>query len=344
VKKIAAVLIAFLLLGCSKDDSSKKEVKENIHTYKVTAQKVQSYIEATGTVQPDLEGGAKIVSPIQGSVEKILVKVGDRVAKGTPLAALKSSDVSDTYAGHLSATAQLRQAEQLYKLNKELFELGAVTKNDLLNSEANYEQAKALSEGINKKLDIYGVSGEGFRDSLTIKAPIVGTVADIQAHIGDRFDTSTPLMMIANSNKIVVVANIFDTEIQKIHKGKEVTFYADVFPDSVFKGTVAYISDVEDMDSKTVKTYIRNIRGTGLLKQNMFLKIKILEGERLLPVVPKTAVIFKEGKFYVNKKKGDLLELQAVRPIGSTSEKMIAVEGLNDGDEIVFSAIDLEKP
>ncbi len=338
------MLSGLIMFGCSGDDPYKKETKEALHTYKVTFQKVQSFIEATGSVQADVEGGAKIVSPLQGTVEKILVKIGDRVKKGTPLIALRSSDVSDAHASYLSAMAELSQADRVYKLNKQLFEIGAVTKNDLLNSEANYEQARALAEGLKKKLDIYGVSGDTIHDTLIIRAPIDGSVADLQAHIGDRFDTSTPLITIADPGKTVVVANIYDTDAMKIQKGREVAFYADIFPDTVFKGVISYISDVEDMDSKTIKTYIKNVSGKGLFRQNMFLKIRILAGEKLLPMVPKTALIFKDGKFYVNRKRGEKFELLEVKPAGSTTDKLMAVEGLSEGDEIAYSAIDLEKP
>ena len=41
-----------------------------------------------------------------------------------------------------------------------------------------------------------------------------------------------------------------------------------------------------------------------LFKQNMFLRIKILNANRKLPVVPKTALLYKDGKFEVYMKVG----------------------------------------
>ncbi|MBF0536835.1 MAG: efflux RND transporter periplasmic adaptor subunit [Nitrospirae bacterium] len=326
-------------------DPPKEEAKAELHTYRVTFQKVQAFIEATGSLQAGIEGAAKILSPLPGSVEAISVKIGDVVKKGTPLVVIRSSDVSDTYANYISTLSQLKQSERIYNLNKELFEVGTVTKNDLLNSQASYEQAKALSEGLKKKLDIYGASsGEVSPDRLIIKAPIDGTVADIQAHIGDRFDTNAPLMIIANPKKILVVANIYDTDIVKIQEGKEVTFYVDVFPDVQFKGVIFYISDVEDADSKTIKTYIRILNATELCKQNMFLKIKILQGERILPIVPKTAIIYKKKKFYVKLKDGGRFTEKEITPVRDASETLMAVEGLKDGDEILHSAMEMETP
>ena len=315
-KFILIVLSLALLAGCSKSDSTKKEVpKKEIPTYKVTVQKVQSFVEATGTVQPDLEGGAKILTPLSGSVQKIYVKIGDSVSKGTPLASVRSPEVSDAHAGYLSAQTHVKQAERSYNLNKKLFEIGAVTQNDMLTSESSYHQAVAAAEGFKKKLSIYNASPGGMQDTLTIKAPISGHVVDIQAHIGDRFDTGTSLMAIANSSRSLIVANIFDTDIGKFNKGKEVTFTSDIFTKQIFKGVVTYVSDVEDSDSKTIKIFIKPIGATTLFKQNMFLKIRILEGEKSLPVVPKNTIIYKDGKFYAKVKKNDSFESREVKPV-----------------------------
>lgn len=338
-------LIVFLV-GCDKKEPPKKEDgKIELKTYKVSVQKVQAFIEATGTVQPDLEGGAKILSPLAGSVEKIFIRIGDSVIRGTPLASLRSPDVSDTHASYLSIQAQVKQAERSYNLNKKLFEIGAVTQNDLLTSEANYEQTKALSEGLKKKLDIYGsASDRGMRDTLLIKAPISGHVVEIQAHIGDRFDTSTPLMTVVNSNRSLIVANVYDTDIGKFKKGREVSFTSDVFPQQTFKGVITYVSDVEDADSKTIKTYIRPLSDITPFKQNMFLKIRILDGEKSLPVVAKSAIIYKDGKFFAQLKKNGTFEFKEVKPVRDVSEKLMAVEGLAEGDIIASAAIDLEQP
>ena len=102
--------------------------------------------------------------------------------------------------------------------SEELHQVGAVTKNDLINAEANYEQLKAGGEAYKRKLEIYGISltsGVSLQDGLVLNAPLDGVVAEIQTHIGDRVDTSIPLMVVADPGKIVVVANIYDTDVKK---------------------------------------------------------------------------------------------------------------------------------
>ena len=316
-----------------------------IQTYKVTSQEVPSSIEATGSVQPDIEGSAKIISSLPGHVENIYVKVGDLVKKGDPLCAVRSPEVSDTFSNYLANLSQVRQAERVYNLNKQLFEVGAVTKNDMLTSEANFEQARALSEALRKKLEIYGVKPEsGFSDRHTVTAPMSGSVVEIQAHVGDRVDTSNTLMTLADPKKIVVVANIYDTDIRHVNKGKEVSFSTDIFPNHTFRGVIKYISDTSDPDTKTIKTYIRIVGEENPFRQNQFLKIKISNGRKMLPVVPKTALLYKDGKFRVYVRVGERNEVREVTPVLDVGDKLFAVEGLKEGDEVVMTAIDQERP
>jgi len=343
-----ALLLVFLLAlcACEKNEGSKPEVKSEMRTYKVTSQQVQTYLDATGTIQPDLEGGAKVVSPGGGNVMKILVHIGEPVKKGTPLVVLKSTDVADIYATYLSTLSQLKQAERIYNLNKRLFEVGAVTKNDLLVSQATADQQKALSDGLKKKLDIYGVccTPGHFEDTLTITSPMDGYAAEIQAHIGDRFDTNTPLMTIAHPDRVMVVANIYDTNIAGIVPGQDVTFVTDVIPNTTFNGTVKYISHMEDADVKTIKVYIGLKDSINTFKHNMFLRIRILGELVNMPIIPTGSMIYKDSKFHVQIKHNDSFEMKEIRPVKELSDKLMAVQGLNEGEEIAYSAIELERP
>ncbi|HQU31397.1 MAG: efflux RND transporter periplasmic adaptor subunit [Planctomycetia bacterium] len=352
MKKALCLIVLFFTLstwtmGCgSKREGKKEEGGNETKTLKVSFQEVQTFIEATGSIQIDTEGGAKIISPLSGTIDKTFVAVGDKVRKGDPLVAIRSSEVSDTYADYLSSISQLKHAERIYSLDKELLKVGAIAKNEILNAKANYEQLKAIKEGHKKKLDIYGINPaaqSSFQDRLVLKSPIDGVIADFQIHIGDRVDPSNPLMTVADPCKVFVIANIYDTDIQKIRKGDEVVFSTDVFPNREFKGSVAYVSDIEDPDSKTVKTYIKVSNEENIFRLNMFLRIKIIKGLIVYPVVPKTALLYKDGEFYAYVKSQQRLELKKVLPALEVSERLMAVEGLTASDEVILSAIDMEK-
>lgn len=344
------VICCLFLITCSREPKKEERIEQK--TYKVTAQEVQFYIEATGSVQADLGGSSKIISHLPGTVSRILVKVGERVKKGSPLLVVKSPEATDTYSAYLSAIAQLKQAERIYNLNKNLFEVGAVTRNDLLNSEANFRQMDAVSAGLRKKLNLYGcnisknneVNRDGCSDTVTLTASIPGVVADIQAHVGDKIDGATPLMIIADPQNIIIVANIYDSDIPKIKKDQNVTFYVDIFENTPFKGVVSYVSDISDTEAKTVKTFIKILERKDVFKQNMFLKLKIEREKKNFAVVPQSAIVYKDGKFYVYRALKDKSELKEVRAIKELPGKLMAIEGIDAGDDIVLTALEMERP
>jgi membrane fusion protein, heavy metal efflux system len=355
VLPVLLFLLIFGFAGCKKAQGpAAREEQRVLKTFRVTTSEVTTYIEATGSVQADLEGASKILPYLPGTVQKILVKPGDRVNKGDAVVSILSPEVTDTYSAYLGALAQLSQAERIYNLNTQLFEIGAVTKNDLLNSEATKRQLTAVVDGLKSKLGIYGHSIEGnaaakklASDTVVIKAPMNGYIADIQTHVGDKVDVSSPLMTIANPSNIVIVANIYDTDVPRVKKGSKVTFYTDVFHNVPFQGIITYVSDVSDQDAKTVKTFIKLLGSTSLFKQNMFLKLMIEDQKKLLPMIPQSAMVYREGKFYVYcpvQGKQKMCELKEIKPYREVSGKNMAVEGLTEGQEIVLSAMELEKP
>jgi len=352
MRKSILVLVASacLLSGCSKSGADKADpagpspAGASPAVYRVTVQKVPVYLEATGSVQADLEGGAKILPPLPGSVARILVRIGDAVRKGDALAAVRSAEMSEAFSGYLTAAAQLREAERRLALQKELLDIGSVTRNDVLESQSALDQAKAAADGFRRKLDMYGLAPDApFSDELIVRAPIDGRVADIAAHVGDRVDPATPLLQIVNPSKVIVVVNVYDTDLPKIRAGQTVDFSTDVFPDVACRGVVTYISDTEDPDAKTVKTFLRVENPRNLFKQNMFLKIKILLEEKVQPVIAKTCLIYREGKFYVHVRTAGGFELREVKLAHEVSDKLVAIDGLREGEEIAAAAIDLEK-
>ena len=112
VTLIATVFVLYSCAGTPEPKGSPETTKK-IQTHKVTFQDVPSYLEATGSIQSDIEGSSKIISPLAGTIENIFVRVGDRVKKGNPLAAIRRTYVSDAHSKYLSNLAQLKQADRL---------------------------------------------------------------------------------------------------------------------------------------------------------------------------------------------------------------------------------------
>lgn len=334
-----------------KAEAVKEITPEVVSTIKVKGEKAIVKITSSGVVQPSEQGIANVVSPINGLVEKMYINIGNKVTKDMILLKLKSVDVNDIKSGYLATVSdtksgvlttknQLEEAKRLFNLNKELFKVGAISKNDLIASENNLKQLEITLKGYQEKLQLH--ESKDVHDFI-LKAPISGTVYELNVHNGDRVqnDPTQPLIKIVNDN-LLVVANVYDKDLKTFTKGKKVQITSDINPNVKISGTINYISDVVDPETKTIKVFIKPDTSKGL-KLNMYVKIISNEEQGLSFKIPKKTIVYKESKLFVFKKQGAKYALNPIEIIDDSNPDFALVKGLNDDDEIAKEAILLEK-
>ncbi|MBC7475956.1 MAG: efflux RND transporter periplasmic adaptor subunit [Candidatus Sericytochromatia bacterium] len=335
-------------ISTNKDQEIKPEavyaikVKQEISTIKVTA---------SGTVQPSEQGIANVVSPINGLIEKMSVHIGSKVTKSSVLLTLKSVDVNDVKSGYLATVSdtksglsatrgQMEEAKRLANLNKELFAVGAISKNDLIASLNSVKQLDITLKGYEEKLKMH--QSNEVHD-FVLKSPIDGTIYEINTHNGDRVqnDPTNPLIRIVN-DKMLVVANVYDKDMKAFTIDKKVNITSDSNPELNIEGTIKYISDVIDPDTKTLKVFITPSSSKGL-KLNMFVKVSLTEQKGFTFKIPKKTIVFKENNLYVFKKENDKYSLFPIKLIDDSNQEFALVKGLKANDEIASEAMLLEK-
>jgi len=333
--KVRFLMIAFVLLfACGKKEEklTEKEKTQETQTIQVVFQKVQDFVEATGSVQPDKEGVVKITSRLPGVVQSINVQVGDKVKKGQLLAVIKAPDTTDLYSQKISLTAQLEQSKRLYELKQRLYEVGAIPKSELMDAETNYKVIKAQLEGVEQRLRLLG-GGMGVSN---VRSPIDGVVYQISAHVGDSVDTSTEIMSVADPKRVMVVALLPEKDAFKVKRGNTVEFSISTYPDRNFKGIVKYVSDVVDPETHAVKVYIEPSEKEPF-KINMFFNIKILTGEKEYAVLPKRVLLYQDGKFYVYLLENGKIEKKEVVFVKELEDGNVVLEGLQEGQKVLLS-------
>ncbi len=305
---LSCVTALILLSGCTKGEAENthgtaKAQKTLRETFNPILGDYSIEISATASVQPSPDGIVSISAPVAGIVSTIHAKVGDKVSANASLISIRSSDVSDAQSSELSAKAALTQAQHVYEMNKELFNLGAITANDLALSQSTFQQSQAAMKGVSQKLNYLGASSN---QNLTLRSPIGGVVYEVGTHLGEKVtnDTQQPLMRIANTHKKVVVATVYEKDIAAFYVGKEVSIALDDTGLRRLQGTVTYVSDLLDSENKTIKVYIQPKIDSPDLRINMFTTITLGVKKQGVFRVPKESVLFKEGKFIVFVKKG----------------------------------------
>jgi cobalt-zinc-cadmium efflux system membrane fusion protein len=324
----------FFSCGKNKKKIENPSVSNGVQTVEAVFEKVKDFIKAVAYVQPDREGVVKITSRLPGTVQSINVKLGDFVKKGQVLAVIKTPDTTDLYSQKVYLSAQLEQAMRLYKMKKELYEIGAIPKSDLMEAETNYKVLEAQLKGVEQKLKLLG----GGMGQITIVAPLDGVVYQINAHVGDLVDQNTEILNIVRPGKILIVALVRPDVLQKFKVGDTISFYVSVYPEKEFKGIIKYISDVVDPDTRKVKVYIEPVEKE-LFKINMFFEVKLILGEQIYAVLPQKALVYRNGKFYVYAIDGGKTVEKEVSFIKELENDKVAILGVKEGEEIILNPL-----
>lgn len=335
---ILLILVVSFLFSCGKEDkpSQKVIIKPQYRTTSPTEENSVITKEFPANVSFNPDGVVSLSPQIAGQVESISVKVGDQVKRGQILAKLKTADTTDIVSSYYETKTQYIQAKRIYELNKKLYEVGAISKNDLIASETNLNQLEYALKGLQEKQKTLGVRDFSY---IYLKSPIDGVVYEISSTIGSRVSPDSPVLKIANKSKFIVVANVYEKDIKFVSVGDSVKVIVD---NAWIEGKVIYISDVLDPDTRTVKVYIKP-ENTDNFRANMFVSVSLTKHLKDYLSVDKRAIMFKDNRFYVYLLNQDgSITKREISIIGdSTNHNYSIVSGLKKEDRLILDPINL---
>ena len=229
-------------------------------------------IAAIGRVEP-LDRVVQVSLPSSLSndaVRQILVKEGESVSQGQPLAILESAVSLEKTTQEAAAAvavaqrklnaqnsviakyrAEVAQAEVELRRYSQLFAQGASSAETrdrratiLSTSQANLDQAIGDQHTLAAELAEKRATLERDRAELakaTVRAPFGGTVFKINAYPGDKVGDDGLLEM-GDSSRMGVIAEVYQTDRPGIMVGQRVTITADGFGDRAIEGQVVDIA------------------------------------------------------------------------------------------------------
>jgi cobalt-zinc-cadmium efflux system membrane fusion protein len=296
-----------------------------------------SQIKLTGKVSFDENKLVKVYPFASGIVNEVKVERGDFVQKGQILAIIRSSEIVDFENDLSAASANLSSAKKNKETNEDMYQSGLLSQRDLIQSENDYKIAQAEYERAKEVLEIYGSTNVKFL--YTVKSPITGFVIEKNIAQNSQFrdDSDDDLFTIADIQKVWVMANVYETEVDKIKLGYEADVKFVAYQDKLFKGKVDKIFHVMDADSKVqnVRIVLDNINF--LLRPEMQASISIKHPDlKKEIVVAEDAVIFDKSRYYVLKYGGNCaIKIQEVEVLDYIDSKVYIKKGLAESDVVL---------
>ncbi len=327
MKKLILIVIPLFILSCTPDkNETLNEINEiPVEIIKVKTETYSPKLYFVGTLYANRR--ASLAPGMPGKVERIYVEVGDSVKKGQLL-------VRFTQEMLIQAEAQLSAAESDYKRAKNLLERDAISLQTYERAEASYLTAKAQRDFSARAALIY--------------APFSGIITDKMIEEGELFSptpqmaggelVSPGVLLLINIDTIKIEIDISENDMLHIRKGQEALLTLDLYPDSIWHGSVSSVGISLNTMTRTIPAAVSFPNENLVLKPGMFGTVFIELDQRRSIWIPEISLVRKPGTdehfiYVVNE--NSIVERRSIFLGRSSDDRFEVVTGLKDGEIIV---------
>ena len=321
--------------GASGDDTAAIPVKAS----PISPAKSRTSLYASGTIEA--VQSANISTRIMGFVQRLRVKPGDKVRRGTVLIEINNSDIAakraQVRANILAAEAAFANVEKDYGRYKALFEAQSASQKEMDDISAQYQMAKAKLEAARQMEQ----EVEAQMNYVRIKSPFDGVVTNTFVKEGDLANPGMPLLEVESPDQFQVVAMVPESEISKIAKDMEVSVHLKTL-DQWVRGRV---SEVSSSSKNTGGQYLVKVileETEQPVKSGMYTTVGFpieQTDQRDVLLIPSDILVNKgqlTGVFTVSAQ--DKALLRWVRLGRTVGDSVTVLSGLNNEDRVIYSA------
>ena len=333
------LIISYRIYSNVQKDKARAEKMSRVKTVAVTTghasrQTLIPTMTFSGSLDPEWQ--AEVAAKVDGRLEKVYVKEGDRVSKGQVLAILEQTDTDanlvNARGSFLDAQANLSKAERDLVRYEKLFASGAVSEQVVDNYRFARDNAAAKLEAARGNLQ--GMESKSAGTILV--APADGIVAKRYYQEGYYAKAGTAIFAVADISMLKTVIHIPEGQVAGVAVGNEAAIKLPAYPDKKIVGKITRIAPVADQPSHTFAAEVSVDNSQGLLAgiyANVYLTAQPREN---VLTVPLHAIVMRDDQqtiFVANK---DGVIQRRVLVVGFTDDKYAEViSGVTEEDLIV---------
>lgn len=285
---------------------SEKQVKAvDLKMGEAQEREMDAMLHVNGSLVLRAQDMGNVTSLMGGIVKNVYVKEGQMVSRGQVVATIENTDVVTLQREYYTAYKESEMARLELDRQKTLASAGAGIKKTLQMSEKNYKVAQANLLGTGRQLQQMGISTKEvakgkFTTVFPLRAPISGTVSDMQASLGSYADMQTPLMKIRNNHAVECDLNVFEKDIAKVKVGDQVLVSLTNQPGVNVSGRVYGMNQYLNKGTKSVAVHVKlDAKRGAKLFEGMYVSGQIATGRQLCMTLPDKAIVSADGKQYV---------------------------------------------
>lgn len=301
-------------------------------------------VTALGELHVNEDAYAEVAAPISARVAKLLVRPGDRVTAGQPLAQLASPELGTARAEADAARVRLALARKTAERKQALAADRLIPEREQLEAAAQVAEAEAAAQvadaGLRK------LSG-GAPDALRLTSPIAGTVIERSAVLGQLADPAKTLFRVGDLSTLWLIAHVFERDAVRVPIGGRASASFAALPGKSFDAVIRAIGHEVDAASRTIAIRLDVANPDGVLRPGMSATARLALGEpgaASVIVVPAAAVQRVGATWAVFIPHGEgSFEARAIGRGRDLSGDVEVLSGLNAGEAFVLDGAFLLK-
>ncbi|TSA86613.1 efflux RND transporter periplasmic adaptor subunit [Helicobacter mehlei] len=262
------------------------------------------------------------------------------------------ADEQKTYSYNIRFNGYIEKlyANQTYKSIKagqKLFSIYAPelvsVQSELLSSLRFSSQVKAMQD----KLRLLGVSSteianiiqtKKIKNNIDMLSPFSGVIFTKKINEGDFVKSGALIYEIVDLSTLYVIARVNQEDLDFVRHLSKAQIKIEGVP-GVFNLEFSNINPLVGAQDKMLETRFILKNPNQLFFPNMFAKVTIYQPKRKMLILPKEAVLIKNGHAVVFKKEDGAFEITQIKAKRLSDGGYEILEGLKEGDEVAKNAL-----
>lgn len=322
----------------------------DVPVVKAVIDDIEASLEISGTLTPRSRVAVKPKLP--GTLEQILVDIGDPVREGQTIATLDRREIDAQVDASIAAvavakaaldTAEASLASAVLELDraKNLFARGALPRQRLDAAETAQRASAAQRELAVANLAQANAALRRAREvqkNATITSPVTGFVVERNYDAG-AMPGELPVVVVADLRQMKLEAGVSELEAGRLRVGMKARVLVQAKPGETFFGQLAAIAPEVDERNRHFQVEVRVPNDGRMLLSGMYATARIVEAvTENAVVVPKEAVTTRDGKRVVQRVQGDTVTTVEVTEGLGDGARVQITRGLAAGDVVLADA------
>ncbi len=341
VRQLLCMLaFAATTIGCGATETSEPTASAPaaIDVRRVQVVETELVVPVFGTGTIAAHKTTQIGPRVDGIIEEIFVKVGDRVESGAPLFRTRRAHyqirVDEAYQALELAEAELQHAKRERSRIASLHTSSVASEDHLDDTETAHDMAKARR---GKARAAHARALQDLEDT-TVRAPYPGAITrryvDEGAMMRTMLSANSPVIQIMKMDIVAAIVQIPEVHLSQAHVGTPARVKVDGI-DRVFESEVYILNDLVDPVSRAFEVRLPLPNEDLAIKPGLFARAELLPEPRSVTVIDRGAVLGVEGSRYVFLDEGGTAARRAIKARDLDAMRLEVLEGLSAGDYVL---------